>query len=93
MIYANFESKLVPEDNRKQNANEPYMKKYRKHISCSYGSKLVFVDNRFSKPFKSYLGEDAVHNLINSMIEESKCCNEVMKIHFKKELVMTKKYN
>ena len=93
MIYASFESKLVPEDNRKQNANEPYMKKYQKHISCSYGSKLVFVDNRFSKPFKSYLGEDAVHNFINSMIEESKYYNEVMKIHFKKELVMTKKYN
>ena len=30
-------------------------------------------------------------NFINSMIEESSYCNEVMKKHFNKELVMTKK--
>ena len=44
----------------------------------------------FSKPFKSYLGKDAVYNFINSMTEESKYCSEVMKKHFNKELVMTK---
>ena len=44
-----------------------------------------------SKPFKTNLGKDAVYNFINSMIEESKYCNKVMKKHFNKELVMTKK--
>ena len=39
---------------------------------------------------KSYLCEDAVYNFISSMIEESKCCSNVMKKHFSKELVMTK---
>ena len=48
-------------------------------MACSYGYELVCVDNKFSKPFKSYYGEDAVWNFINSMIEESKCCSEVMK--------------
>ena len=62
-------------------------------MACSYGYELVCVDNKFSKPFKSYYGEDAVWNFINSMIEESKYCSEVMKKPFNKELVMTKKDN
>ena len=93
MIYANFESILVPEDNGKQNPNESYTNKYQKHIACSYGCKLVCVDDKFSKPFKSCIGEDAVSNFVSIMIEESKYCSDVMKKHFNKELVMTKKDN
>ena len=70
IIYADFESILVPEGNVKQNPNESYTKKYQKHVACSYGYKLVRVDDKFSKPFKSYLGEDAVYNFISSMIEK-----------------------
>ena len=65
MIYADFESILVPEDNGKQNPNESYTNKYQKHIACSYGCKLVCVDEKLCKPFKSYLGEDAVYNFIS----------------------------
>ena len=65
-----------------------------KPVACSYGYKLVCVDDKFSKAFKSYLGEDAVYNFISSMIEESKYCSDVMKKHFNnKELMMTKKDN
>ena len=66
--------------------------KYQRHVACSYGYKLVCVDDKFSNPFKSYLGEDATCNFISTMIEESKCCSDVMKKHFKK-LLMTKKDN
>ena len=52
MIYADFESILVPEDKRKQSPNESYSNKYQKHIACNYGYKLVWVDDKFSKPFK-----------------------------------------
>ena len=55
--------------------------------------KLLCVDDKFSKPFKSYLGKDVVYNFINSMIEESKYCGDVMKKHLNKEFVMTKKGN
>ena len=58
IIYKDFGSILAPEDNRKQNRSEPYTSKY--------------VDDKFSKLFKSYLGEDAVYNFISSMIEKSK---------------------
>ena len=70
-----YKSILVPEDNGKQNPEESYTDKYQNHISCSYGYKLVCVDYKFSKSFKTYLGKDPVYNFIG----ESKCCSEVMK--------------
>ena len=51
----------------------------------------MFVDNKFSKHFKSYLGKDAPYKFISSTIEESKYCSYVMNKHFNRELVMTKK--
>ena len=69
MIYGDFESILVPEDNGKPSPNESCTNKYQKHVACSYGHKLVCVDDKFSKSFKSYLGKDAVYNFIRSMIE------------------------
>ena len=52
MIYADFGSILVPEDNRKQNPSESYTKNYQKHVACSGGYKLVCVDDKLSKLFK-----------------------------------------
>ena len=54
LIYADFESILVPQNNGKQNPNESYTNKYQKHVACSYVYKLVCVEDKFSKPFKSY---------------------------------------
>ena len=77
----------------KQNSEDSYTNKYQKHIALSYGYKWVCVDGKFSKPFKIYLGEDSVCNFNNSMIDQSKYCNDLRKKHFNKELVMTKKDN
>ena len=52
MIYADFNSILVPEDNGKQNPNESYTNKYQKHVACSNGYQLQRVDYKFSKTFK-----------------------------------------
>ena len=93
MIYADFESIIVPKDNKKQNPWESYTNKYQKHIACSYSYKLVCVDDKFSKLFKSYFGEDTVYNFISSVIDESKYFSDVMKKHFNKEIVMTKTDN
>ena len=51
------------------------------------------VDDTPSKPFKTFLGEDAVYNFTNRMVEESKYCRDVMKKHINKELVMAEKDN
>ena len=48
MIYVDFISILVPEDNGKQNPNEYYTNKYQKHVAFNYGYKSVCVDDKFS---------------------------------------------
>ena len=82
MIYTNFESILVPEVNGKQNPEESQNNK--KHVACSYGYELICVDDKFSKPFKSYLGEYAVYNLINSMTEENEHWIDIKNKNFNK---------
>ena len=37
IIYKDFESILVFEDERNQNPNKFYINKYQKHVACSYG--------------------------------------------------------
>ena len=59
IIYADVESILVPQENGKQNPEEAYKNKYQKYVACSFGYKLLRVDDKFSKPLKSYLGKDA----------------------------------
>ena len=39
------------------------------HVACSYGHKLVRVDDKFSQPFNSSLDEDNAYSFTNSMIE------------------------
>ena len=90
-IYADFKSILVQEDNGKQNLDESYSNKYQKHIACSYDYKLVCVNENFNEYLKTYFREDAVYNFIDSMIEESKYWSDVIKKHFNKEFVRTKK--
>ena len=91
--YADFESILVLENNGKQNQEESYTNKYINIMLAVMDINLVCIDDKFRKPFKTYLGEDAVYNFINSLIKESKYCSGVIKKHFNKELVMTKEDN
>ena len=79
MIYVDFESILVSEDNGQHNPNQSYTSKYQIHIASNYECTLVCVDDKFSKPFTLYLGEDTVYNFVNSMMEERKYCSDVMK--------------
>ena len=66
-------------------------KKYQKHVSWSYGYKSVSVDDKFSKPSKSYLDEYAVYDFTNCNIKESKFGTNIVKKHFNKKFVMAKK--
>ena len=96
MIHADFDSILVPEHNGKQNPHESFTSKYQKHGACGYVSKLMCIDDKFSKPFKWYLGENSVYNVISSLIKKSKYCRDAMKnisTENNKELVMTKLHN
>ena len=52
--YDGFECVLIPSTDYidfGSNAN-----KYQDHILCSYGYKLIYLDERFSKAYKTYFG-------------------------------------
>ena len=38
----------------------PNTKKYQDHIVCSYGCKLICLDERYIKPYKTYSADDAI---------------------------------
>ena len=37
-------------------------------------------------PKKSYLGKDSLYNFMNSIVEESEYCTEVLEKHFNKKM-------
>ena len=77
IVYADFDSILVPENNGNQNPEKSYTNKYQKHIACSYGYQLVCVSyDKFSKPCRTYLVEDV---LTMSLIILSKKVNIAMR--------------
>ena len=47
MIYADFESILVTENNGKQNSEESYTNKFKDFLLVAYGCKLVCADDKF----------------------------------------------
>ena len=48
----------------------PNTKKCRDNIVCSYGYKLISVDDQYSKPYKTYLGDDPIDKYLNDMIKQ-----------------------
>ena len=48
---------LVLDDNGKQNPVKFYANKYQNHMAFSYGYKLVYFDDKFSKPLKHTLAK------------------------------------
>ena len=62
MIDTDFERILAPENNGKQNTDVSFATKYQNCIPYSYGYKSLCVDDKFNKPFKSYIVQDVVYN-------------------------------
>ena len=60
LINADFEGILLPENNWKQNLNQPYTSKCKKDVTSGYDYELVYVDNKCSKLLKSHLGNDGI---------------------------------
>ena len=71
MIYKNFESILVAEDNGKQNLDDSYTNKYLKHVYVLMISLVKLLSHNY---------ENTVYNFISSIIEESsKYCTDITK--------------
>ncbi|CAB4009275.1 Gastrula zinc finger [Paramuricea clavata] len=95
VIYADFESILVPEE-RKVESENPEDKSstdlYQTHKACSFGLKTVcHYDDKYSGEYKSYVGEDAALVFLKTVLKEFFRCREMVNNIFKKKMVITPK--
>jgi len=73
VIYADLEALLIPVQNCTPNNDKSYTLKTHKHEACSYGYKVVCSENdKFSKPFKKFRGEDNVYKFFEALFEEER---------------------
>ena len=83
-IYADFDCNF-----KKVKCNEgSYTEKYQDHTPCSFAYKIVFIDDKFTKPAIVNRGENAAYEFIKAILEEYKYCKHFNK-HFNKNLIMT----
>ena len=71
----------------------PNNKKYQDHIVCIYGYKLICVDDQYSKPYKIYFGENAIHKFLIDVIKESEYCSKVIETEVNKPPFIIEKDN
>ena len=95
VIYADFESILVPEEKRsgsKSSEDESSTTLYQTHKACSFGLKTVcHYDDKYSGEYKSYIGSDAALVFLKTVLKESYRCRHLVDNIFKKKMVITPK--
>ena len=84
-IYADFECNL----DSVESYEGSYSKKYQHHVPYSFAYKLVWVDDKFTKPIVVFRGEDAAYEFIKAIVKKYQYCKKVMNKHFNKNLIMT----
>ena len=66
-MYADFECNL-----RGAECYEGSYKKYQDHIPSSFAYQVGYVDNRFTKQFVVYKGENATYEFTKAILKEYK---------------------
>ena len=90
VIYADFEAITEKVQGCQPDNDKSYTEAYQKHTDCGYGYKVVCCyDDKYTKPINIYRGEKAVYKFMEKMLEEVKCCKNIMKKEFNKPLMMT----
>ena len=84
-IYANFECNLQTVESKEGS----HAKKYQDHIPCSFTSRLLCIDDKFTKPIVAFRGENAAYEFIEKILKGYQYCKKVMKKDFNKNLIMS----
>ena len=66
-----------------------HTKKNQNQVRCSFAYKVVWIDDRFTKPIVVFRGENAAYEFIKANLKEYKNCKKVMKRLFNKNLIMS----
>ncbi|CAB3978796.1 Hypothetical predicted protein [Paramuricea clavata] len=80
VIYADFESLLVSDRDRKldDSADESYTNRYQTHHACSFGLKRVcHYDDYHSGEYTSYAGKDAAYRFLKAVFKEAEMCKYI----------------
>jgi hypothetical protein len=94
VIYADFESLLVSDKDRKEDTtvDESFTNRYRTHQACSFGLKTVcYYDHSYSGEYISYVGTDAAYVFLQTVIKEAARCKRGVNTVFKKKMIITPK--
>ena len=89
VILVDFESILKTGTDNK--SDRPNIKKHQDNIGGSYVYNSISVDGKYSRPYKSYFGEDAIEKFISDVISEREYCRRLLARNFNKTPVMTEK--
>ena len=89
-IYADLECNTEKISSCQPSDSKSYTEKYQKHTACSFGYKVVcHYDEKYSRDLVIYRGEDCIKKFIKCMFDEVKNCQEVIREHFNKPLIMS----
>ena len=89
IIYADVEAITKKVQGCRPNNDNSYTKAYQTHDDCGYGCKVVCCyDDKYSKPFRIYQGENAVYKFMNKMLHEVQYCKNIVRNKFNRPLKM-----
>ena len=89
IIYDDFASILKPATANKKDG--PNSKRYQDKIVYGYGYRLIYADVQYSKPYKSYFGEDTINKFMTDTVNENIYCSKILHKNFDKPLAMNEK--
>ena len=69
--------------------NTSYTGKNQEHIPCSFTYKIVYVDDKFSKPVVLYRGKNVVYKFTDAIFKDYDYCKRVMDEHFNKNIIIS----
>ena len=88
-IYADFECNVKRVKSSDGGDNTSYTEKDQDHIPCSFPYKILYVDDKFSKPVVLYRGKNTSYRFIEAILKEYDYCKKVINKHFNKNLIMS----
>ena len=90
VIYCDFESILEPIDVAKQDEKTTsYTTGYQNHLISSYAYKVVCQLDKYTKPIKSYRGENATKDFLTNLLIENQEIQEIIKTQFQEKMKIT----
>ena len=91
VIYCDFESILEPIDVAKQDEKTTsYTTGYQNHLISSYAYKVVCQLDKYTKPIKSYRGENATKDFLTNLLIENEEIQKIIKTQFQEKMKITK---